>query len=84
MPAGALFSAPFVAAVDEGGELESSHKVAINYWFRHIWEDWWPLLSRRHPCNAVFQASGNLKLSNTDALYHRRSDQRVYIYSAEN
>jgi len=43
MPAGALFSAPFVAAVDEGGELELSHKVAINYWFRHIWEYWWPL-----------------------------------------
>jgi len=43
MPAGALFSAPFVAAVDESGELELSHKVAINYWFRHIWEYWWPL-----------------------------------------
>ena len=43
MPAGALFSAPFVAAVDERGELELSHKVAINYWFRHLWEYWWPL-----------------------------------------
>jgi len=43
MPAGALFSAPFVASVDEKKELELSHKVAINYWFRHIWEYWWPL-----------------------------------------
>ena len=43
MPAGALFSAPFVAAVDEKEELELPHKVAINYWFRHIWEYWWPL-----------------------------------------
>ena len=43
MPAGALFSAPFVAAVDENEELDRSHKVAINYWFRHIWEYWWPL-----------------------------------------
>lgn len=43
MPAGALFSAPFVASVDEREELELSHKVAINYWFRHIWEYWWPL-----------------------------------------
>jgi hypothetical protein len=43
MPAGALFSAPFVASVDEKEELELSHKVAINYWFRHIWEYWWPL-----------------------------------------
>jgi len=43
MPAGALFSAPFVASVDEKEEIEPSHKVAINYWFRHIWEYWWPL-----------------------------------------
>jgi len=43
MPAGALFSAPFVAAMDEEKELAPAHKVAINYWFRHIWEYWWPL-----------------------------------------
>ncbi|MCX5858176.1 MAG: DUF401 family protein [Deltaproteobacteria bacterium] len=43
MPAGALFSAPFVDAVDQGQEIEPPLKVAINYWFRHIWEYWWPL-----------------------------------------
>jgi len=43
MPAGALFSAPFVEAVDQNGEIEPLRKVAINYWFRHIWEYWWPL-----------------------------------------
>ncbi|NPU84513.1 MAG: DUF401 family protein [Syntrophaceae bacterium] len=43
MPAGALFSAPFVAAMDEEKELAPARKVAINYWFRHIWEYWWPL-----------------------------------------
>lgn len=43
MPAGALFSAPFVAAVDERNELSPPHKTAVNYWFRHIWEYWWPL-----------------------------------------
>jgi len=43
MPAGALFSAPMVASVDEKNELDASHKAAINYWFRHIWEYWWPL-----------------------------------------
>jgi integral membrane protein (TIGR00529 family) len=43
MPAGALFSAPFVDAVDQGREIEPQQKVAINYWFRHIWEYWWPL-----------------------------------------
>lgn len=43
MPAGALFSAPFVDAVDQNREISPSRKVAINYWFRHIWEYWWPL-----------------------------------------
>jgi uncharacterized protein len=43
MPGGALFSAPLVAAVDSGNTLKPAHKVAINYWFRHIWEYWWPL-----------------------------------------
>jgi hypothetical protein len=43
MPAGALFSAPFVEAVDQGQKIEPERKVAINYWFRHIWEYWWPL-----------------------------------------
>jgi integral membrane protein (TIGR00529 family) len=43
MPGGALFSAPLVASVDSENELEEDHKVAINYWFRHIWEYWWPL-----------------------------------------
>jgi uncharacterized protein len=43
MPAGALFSAPFVDAVDQEQEIEPPLKVAINYWFRHIWEYWWPL-----------------------------------------
>ncbi len=43
MPAGALFSAPFVDAIDQGREIEPQRKAAINYWFRHIWEYWWPL-----------------------------------------
>jgi integral membrane protein (TIGR00529 family) len=43
MPGGALVSAPLVASVDSGNELEPELKVAVNYWFRHIWEYWWPL-----------------------------------------
>jgi uncharacterized protein len=43
MPGGALFSAPLVDAVDSEKELSPEHKVAINYWFRHLWEYWWPL-----------------------------------------
>jgi len=43
MPAGALFSAPFVQQAGKtiGGRPE--WKAAVNYWFRHIWEYWWPL-----------------------------------------
>ena len=43
MPGGALFSAPMVKSIDVGNEMAPSHKAAINYWFRHIWEYWWPL-----------------------------------------
>lgn len=43
MPAGALFSAPFVQQA--GGKIDGTPewKSAVNYWFRHIWEYWWPL-----------------------------------------
>ncbi len=43
MPAGAVFSAPFVeqAAARFGGGPE--WKASVNYWFRHLWEYWWPL-----------------------------------------
>jgi hypothetical protein len=43
MPGGALFSAPLVASVDSEQDITPAHKAAINYWFRHIWEYWWPL-----------------------------------------
>ncbi|MBA4387363.1 MAG: hypothetical protein C0404_05240 [Verrucomicrobia bacterium] len=43
MPAGALLSAPFVQkAGGEGTEL-NDWKASVNYWFRHVWEYWWPL-----------------------------------------
>ena len=43
MPGGALFSAPMVAAAAGEGEKNGARLSAINYWFRHIWEHWWPL-----------------------------------------
>ncbi|MBS3734009.1 MAG: DUF401 family protein [Phycisphaerae bacterium] len=43
MPGGALFSAPMVESA-AGGQGRSRAKLsAVNYWFRHIWEHWWPL-----------------------------------------
>ncbi len=43
MPAGALFSAPLVNDADNAGALNHIQKTRINYWFRHVWEFWWPL-----------------------------------------
>lgn len=43
MPGGALFSAPMVAAAASGAEVPGARLSAINYWFRHVWEYWWPL-----------------------------------------
>jgi integral membrane protein (TIGR00529 family) len=43
MPGGALFSCPLVASVDDANELTAPERAAVNYWFRHIWEYWWPM-----------------------------------------
>jgi hypothetical protein len=43
MPGGALFSAPLVDSVDSEKGIGGTLKAAVNYWFRHIWEYWWPL-----------------------------------------
>ncbi len=43
MPGGAIFSAPLVQDCDSGNELDALLKTKINYWFRHVWEYWWPL-----------------------------------------
>lgn len=43
MPGGAVFSAPMVKSIGSGHHLSGSRLSYINYWFRHIWEYWWPL-----------------------------------------
>lgn len=43
MPGGALFSAPMVETAMSGCCLSGDSKTAVNYWFRHVWEYWWPL-----------------------------------------
>ena len=43
MAAGALLSAPFVKEASAGTERTAEWKSAVNYWFRHVWEYWWPL-----------------------------------------
>jgi len=43
MPGGAIFSATMVKNLGHEHRLSSAHLSYINYWFRHIWEYWWPL-----------------------------------------
>ena len=55
MPAGALFSAPLVSQAGDGEGATPPWKTAVNYWFRHIWEYWWPLYPGVIVAMAVFQ-----------------------------
>ena len=43
MPGGAVFSAPMVKELGMRSKLSGSQLSFVNYWFRHIWEHWWPL-----------------------------------------
>jgi len=43
MPGGAIFSAPLVDDCDHDKSIAPIVKTKINYWFRHIWEYWWPM-----------------------------------------
>ncbi|HAK46447.1 MAG TPA: hypothetical protein DCO79_11085 [Spirochaeta sp.] len=43
MPGGAVFSAPLVDSCDPEDSIDPLLKTRINYWFRHVWEYWWPL-----------------------------------------
>jgi len=43
MPGGALFSAPMVRSAAGDTRVSGGFLSAVNYWFRHIWEHWWPL-----------------------------------------
>ncbi len=43
MPGGAIFSAPLVDSCDTENNVSPEQKTQINFWFRHVWEYWWPL-----------------------------------------
>ncbi|MFC2155566.1 DUF401 family protein [Acidobacteriota bacterium] len=43
MPGGAIFSAPLVDDCDRENHVKPLLKTEINFWFRHLWEYWWPL-----------------------------------------
>ncbi len=43
MPGGALLSAPLVDNVLQDGDYPADLKLVTNYWFRHIFEFFWPV-----------------------------------------
>ncbi len=43
MPGGALFSAPMVETSLSKHAVTREQLTILNYWFRHVWEYWWPL-----------------------------------------
>ncbi len=43
MPGGAIFSAPMVEEVGKQYGIDAETKSLLNYWFRHVWELFWPL-----------------------------------------
>ena len=43
MPGGAVFSAPMVKELGVHSKLSRDQLSFVNYWFRHIWEYWWPM-----------------------------------------
>ena len=57
MPAGARFSAPFVEQM--AAQRDPAWKTAVNYWFRHLWEYWWPLYPGVMLAATLFLAYGS-------------------------
>lgn len=55
MPAGALFAADLSRTTGERIGLSVDEIVYVNYWWRHIWEGFWPLFA------AVIMEAGLLK-----------------------
>ncbi len=55
VPGGALFSAPFVDQMTSEEHWAPEWKTAINYWFRHVWEYWWPIYPVTIVTLSIFQ-----------------------------
>ena len=44
MPSGAMFSAPLLKEVGAENQMSPEEIMLSNYWFRHVWEFFWPLI----------------------------------------
>ena len=55
MMGGAMMGAPIVEEAARRWEVSPAWKTFYNYWFRHVWEYWWPLYLNIILAAAVFQ-----------------------------
>ncbi len=64
MPGGAYVSARLVDPLTKEMKLNPIEATSLNYWFRHLWEYWWPLYT------GVIVASAILEVSIPDFVIH--------------
>ena len=55
MMGGAMMGAPIVEEAARRWEVDPAWKTFFNYWFRHVWEYWWPLYINIIMAAAIFQ-----------------------------
>ncbi len=57
MPGGAYVSARLVDPLAKEMKLDPEEATTLNYWFRHLWEYWWPLYTGVIVASEIFQVS---------------------------
>ena len=57
MPGGAYVSARLVDPLTKDMKLTPLEATTLNYWFRHLWEYWWPLYTGVIVASAIFEVS---------------------------
>lgn len=89
MPGGSILSAPFINKLILNDDNE--HKLLINYWYRHIWEYFFPLYSGMAWIITVFHADLGeiftymgplalvMALSGSTLLFHSKRDYSLKV-----
>jgi len=55
MMGGAMMGAPIVDEAARRWRVDAAWKTFYNYWFRHVWEYWWPLYLNIIMASAIFR-----------------------------
>ncbi|HPW18063.1 MAG TPA: DUF401 family protein [Candidatus Aminicenantes bacterium] len=55
MMGGAMMGAPIVEEAARRWKVDAAWKTFYNYWFRHVWEYWWPLYLNIILAAAIFE-----------------------------